>query len=197
MSRADNYSLLLLAGGKSSRMGRNKAELCYKGQTFVENSIAKAEKLGIKKMYLSGYDKERTGLEVVWDIYPEVGPLGGIHACMKKMQTPYCMILPVDVPQIPVELLEKLFTAHELRSKSSGGKELPFLLKHEDFMEPLIGIYPVTMAEFIEGRIKENRLSVFRMIEDWGCECFQTNVPPWQVANINTQDEYEKLIKRV
>ena len=49
----------------------------------------------------------------------------------------------------------------------------------------------------LQKRIQEKQLSVFRMVETWGCECFQTNLPTWQVANINTQEEYEKLIKRV
>ena len=197
MSRADNYSLLLLAGGKSSRMGSNKAELLYKGRTFVENSIDKMERLGIKKIFLSGYERERSDLEVVWDTYREMGPLGGLHACMKRMKTPYCLVLPVDVPQIPVEFLDKLLAAHELECKDPEKKKLPFLLKHEAFMEPLIGIYPVTMVDFIEERMKENRLSVFRMIEAWGCVCFQTDIPAWQVANLNTPEEYEKLLKRV
>lgn len=197
MDRAENYSMLLLAGGKSSRMGRNKAELIYKGRTFVENSIDKAKQLGIQNVFVSGYDKERNDLTIVWDIYPEMGPLGGIHACMSQMTTPYCMILPVDVPQIPVELLEQILEAHEMWLKETENQGLPFLLKHGDFMEPLIGIYPVTMVDFVEQRINEKRLSVFRMIEDWGSECFQTDIPEWQLANINTPEEYEKLLKRV
>jgi len=197
MSRADNYSLLLLAGGKSSRMGSNKAELLYKGRTFVENSIDKMERLGIKKIFLSGYERKRTDLEVVRDIYREMGPLGGLHACMKRMETPYCLVLPVDVPQIPVEFLDKLLAAHELECKDPEKAKLPFLLKHGAFMEPLIGIYPVTMVDFIEERMKAERLSVFRMIEAWGCVCFEADIPAWQVANINTPEEYEKLLKRV
>lgn len=178
-------------------MGSNKAELIFKGKTFVENSIEKAGLLGIKNIFLSGQDKDRADLEVVWDVYKEVGPLGGMHACMRRMETPYCLILPVDVPQIPVEYLETLLSAHELWCKDPGNMNLPFLLKHEEFMEPLIGIYPVMMAAFIEDRIKEKRLSVFRMIEAWGCRCFEADIPAWQIANINTPEEYEKLLNRV
>lgn len=178
-------------------MGSNKAELLYKGRTFVENSIDKMERLGIKKIFLSGYERERTDLEVVWDTYREMGPLGGLHACMKRMKTPYCLVLPVDVPQIPVEFLDKLLAAHELECKDPEKEKVPFLLKYEAFMEPLIGIYPVTMVDFIEERMKEERLSVFRMIEAWGCVCFEADIPAWQVANINTPEEYEKLLKRV
>ena len=197
MNRADTYSLMLLAGGKSSRMGQNKAELFYQGKTFVDYSIEKAEKLGINRIYLSGNQKVKKEVQIIQDIYQEKGPLGGIHACMKEIKTPYCLVLPVDVPQIPIEVLECMLNYHESHGQNAEGKQLPLLLKHETFMEPLIGIYPVTMVDFIEKRILEERLSVFRMIEAWGCESFEAEIQNWQAANINTWDEYENLLKRV
>lgn len=53
--RAELYSLLLLAGGKSSRMGEDKAELLLDGDSFLSCQIKKAEKLGIHKVYVSGH----------------------------------------------------------------------------------------------------------------------------------------------
>ena len=54
-NRSNQYSLLLLAGGKSSRMGKNKAELVYEGKTFANLLAEKAEKLGIKEIFVSGF----------------------------------------------------------------------------------------------------------------------------------------------
>ena len=55
MHRRDRYSLLLLAGGKSARMGTSKAELLYEGKTFLQHMLDKARALGIEKCYISGY----------------------------------------------------------------------------------------------------------------------------------------------
>ena len=195
MNRADNYSLLLLAGGKSSRMGEDKAKLLYNGKTFVECLIEKARQLGITRIYLSGNQEQRECAQVIQDIYPEIGPLGGIHAGLKNLQTPYCLVLPVDVPQIPLEFLEEMLTFHESHDFYNGDREIPFLLEQEGFLEPLIGIYPAGLWEFIEKRIKDGQLSVFRMLKQWGCECYRTEIPKWQLANINTQDEYKKLLE--
>ena len=195
MSRADNYSLLLLAGGKSLRMGTNKAELLYQGKTFVENLIEKAKHLGIENIYLSGYQKERTDVEVVWDIYPEVGPLGGLHAGMKNIKTASFLVLPVDIPQIPVDFLEEMICYHERKLLHSDECNLPLVLEHQGFLEPLIGIYPVDMVDFIEERIKNQYLSVFRMLKEWGCVCFKSNIPEEHVANVNTKEDYERLLK--
>lgn len=195
MSRADKYSLLLLAGGKSKRMGADKAKLLYNGKTFVDNLIDKAECLGITKVYLSGYQEVHEKAISVKDICPGIGPLGGIHAGLKKIETPYCLVLPVDVPQIPLGFLEKMLGDYENGDFEIYGKKIPFLLEQEGFLEPLIGIYPVDLWEFIEEKIKEEQLSVFRMLKQWGCECFRTDVPGWQLANINTQEEYKKLLE--
>ena len=192
MARADNYSLLLLAGGKSSRMGTNKAELLYEGRTFLENLIEKSKTLGIEKIYLSGYQKTGEDIQAVYDIYPEIGPLGGLHAGLMAAKTAYCLVLPVDVPQIPKDFLEELLKFHE---QEVVNKEKPMLAERDGFVEPLIGIYPVSMVSYIEERIAAQRLSVFRMIQEWGCGAFKTDVPEEQLANINTKEDYEKLIK--
>ena len=194
MGRADNYSLLLLAGGKSSRMGTNKAELLYEGRTFVENLIEKAKCLGLQKIYLSGYQNKLENIQVIYDIYPEIGPLGGLHAGLLAVQTPYCLVLPVDIPQIPVGLLEELLDTHEKQTLDCEMEKLPLIVERDGFMEPLIGVYPASMLEFIEDRIKAQRLSVFRMLKEWGSRNFVADIPAWQIANINTKEDYEMLV---
>ncbi len=192
MKKKDTYSLLLLAGGKSSRMGTNKAELIYQGQTFVKTLLSKAKALGIEQIYISGFKED--GITTVWDIYPEQGPIGGIHACMKQVKTPYCIVIPVDVPQIPTKVLEKLIEFHEKNESRAAEHELPVLIKHGERRENLIGIYPVQMADYIEDRIKKGKLSVHGMLDDWGNICFEINIPQWQVENINTREAYEELL---
>ncbi len=196
MIRRDNYSLLLLAGGKSLRMGSDKAELLYEGRTFSENLIRKAKQLGITQVYLSGHKEIDGNVNVVWDIYPEIGPLGGIHAGLHCIQTKYCLILPVDIPQIPVEFLEALLDTHENQVLDSEMEKLPLLVEREGFLEPLIGIYPASMVDYIEERIKAQKLSVFRMLKEWGSKSFAAEIPSWQIANINTKEDYENLINR-
>ena len=185
--------MLLLAGGKSSRMGKNKAQLLYEGRTFVENLMRKAKRLGISQIYLSGYQKEREDVQVVWDVYPEIGPLGGLHAGLSQAETSYCLVLPVVITQIPEDFLEELLKFHE--HDKHGNKHRPLVAERAGFLEPLIGIYPVSMKEFIEERILEKRFSVFRMLKEWGYESYQTDLPEAQIANINTQEDYENLLK--
>lgn len=189
MARQDQYSLLLLAGGKSARMGANKAELRYEDRTFLEHMLDKARQLDIEKFYISGYASEREDVQTVWDQYPDRGPLGGLHACMKVMDTPYCLVLPVDAPKLPQNILEALLQRHEQRTD-----EKVLIWEHGVRQEPLIAIYPVAMVNTIEALIREHSAPVFRCLGTWGYESYRLEMEEEQIININTPQAYKKLL---
>ena len=110
----------------------------------MEHILEKAAQLGIEHCFVSGWESPRADVKTVWDIYPDRGPLGGIHACMKAMTTPYCLILPVDAPKMPVAILEELLSAHEQRSDDKV-----LLWEHGTRQEPLIAVWPTAMADHI------------------------------------------------
>ena len=189
MARQDQYSLLLLAGGKSARMGTSKAELLYEGKTFLQHMLDKAHALGIEKCYISGYTSQQENVQTVWDIYPDRGPLSGIHATMRTMTTPYCLVLPVDAPKLPVEILEGLLQRHEATSNQKV-----LIWEHGVRQEPLIAVYPTAMADAIEDLIRDHAAPVFRAIDTWGFESFRMEMEQEQIININTPELYKKLL---
>ena len=72
-------SMIILAGGASRRMGRDKSDLMIDGKTFLEMQIEKGEKLGISDIILSGYHGDKKyKYPVVTDRIPGKGPLGGL-----------------------------------------------------------------------------------------------------------------------
>lgn len=190
---AKEYSLLLLAGGKSSRMGQDKGDLIYKGKSFVDTLLEKGQQMGISKIFLSGHECSRSDVSIVQDEYKECGPLGGLQACMKVMDTSYCLVLPVDVPQIPVNVLKALLDAHR-RMREQGAEENILIVKHGDHEEPLIGIYAVDLMERIEEEIKAGRYAVFRLIKKIGYQVIEIDIEDWKIDNINTPQSYERLL---
>ena len=189
MQRKDQYSLLLLAGGKSARMGTNKAELLYEGKTFLEHMLDKARKLGIQKFYISGYDSPREDVCTVWDLYENRGPLGGLHASMKAMDTPYCLVLPVDAPKLPLHILEALLKRHEARTGESV-----LIWEHGVRQEPLIAVYPAAMADTIEELIRERSAPVFRALDAWGYTRYRLEMEEEEIINVNTPEAYRRLL---
>lgn len=189
MLRREQYSLLLLAGGKSARMGTNKAELLYEGKTFLEHMLDKARQLGIEKFYISGYESSREDVLTVWDHYADRGPLGGLHASMNVMDTPYCLVLPVDAPKLPQNILEALLKRHEERTN-----EQVLIWEHGVRQEPLIAVYPVAMADTIEELIREHSAPVFRALDTWGYTRYRIEMEKEQIININTPEAYKHLL---
>ena len=100
-----DVSFILLAGGHSSRMGRDKAQLCWQGKTFLQHQAEKAQALGVGEILVSGYRGGGCPWRVVPDVYPERGPLGGLHACFQAAAHPLCLVLSVDVPLVSAEIL--------------------------------------------------------------------------------------------
>ena len=75
-------SAAVLAGGKSSRMGRDKAALPFGGGTLLTYQARKLRALGVKELLLSGAAEAVPGARLVPDLLPGRGPLGGLHACL-------------------------------------------------------------------------------------------------------------------
>ena len=195
--KKDLYSLLLLAGGKSSRMGRDKAELLLGEKSFLECILEKAEMLGIRKKYLSGHGWEGKDVRTVPDRYRERGPLGGMHACFSVMDTPYALVLPVDVPQISISVLQTLLDAHgRLLNKNHQEYVRPLLLSHGERTEPLIGIYPAMLERKIGAIIEKKPAPVFRLLDETGYDICRVSAREWELGNINTPKDYEMLLEQ-
>lgn len=189
MARADRYSLLLLAGGRSSRMGKNKAELLYNGKPFWAHMVDKVRPLGITRCLLSGYDTGLPQIRTVWDRLENRGPLGGLHAGLSAAQTPYCLVLPVDAPLLPAAVPQALLRAHEGRQD-----EAVLIWEHGDRPEPIIAVYPTAMAGEIEALIREKSAPVFRALDRWGYRSLRLEPEEDLPLNINTPELYGRLL---
>jgi molybdenum cofactor guanylyltransferase len=122
---------LILAGGLSTRMGTDKAQLYRNQQTMLEYSQSLLQILGLDVL-ISGGDK---GLP---DIVPQAGPLGGIHTVIKQYQLEggALLILPVDMPLLTPYMLQKLESVGEESSIAVCYKDcyLPLYLPVNDVL---------------------------------------------------------------
>ncbi|MDO4268586.1 MAG: molybdopterin-guanine dinucleotide biosynthesis protein B [Eubacteriales bacterium] len=179
-------SMAVLAGGLSSRMGQDKAGLQYKGQSFLQCQTEKGQRLGIGDILVSGY-RGQCGWNVVQDHFREKGPLGGLEAVLREAVHDYVLVLPVDVPQLPLSALRTLVRAGRRTSAPA------VVLSHGGRTEPLIGIYRAKLAELAKKRLSEGRGSVFAFLKEAGCQVCETGEPEEFFRNINTPEAYEAL----
>ncbi|MEO8071960.1 MAG: molybdenum cofactor guanylyltransferase [Acidobacteriota bacterium] len=109
-----DFTGYILAGGKSSRMGRDKAFLKIVERTFIENAVeilkANCEqvKIVLNKSQKHFIEKLPAEIPHIFDIYENRGAPGGIHAALKDCETEFAIILAVDLPRVNGEAIEKL-----------------------------------------------------------------------------------------
>lgn len=187
------YTAVILAGGKSSRMGDNKAFLKWNGSTFLQHSMFRMKQLGIEKILVSGNFDDTDGIRFIKDVYPDRGPLGGMHACIKQAETSYCFVVPVDAPNIPLFVMEELILYHQQLVNEYPDRNPVVLWEHGDRKEPLIGIYPVEIADGIGQLIADAPAPVFRMLDRWEYICHRIEISKDMIVNINTRENYKEL----
>lgn len=95
----------ILAGGRSSRMGQDKALISLAGRPLIEHAVIKLRRLCADVYILSNDPALATFAPTVPDIHPNCGPLGGIEAALAHTSHNWNLFLPVDMPLLPTRLL--------------------------------------------------------------------------------------------
>src|SRR5690625_331533 len=97
---------IVLAGGRSSRMGRDKALLRWRGQTLLDHQLETLRLSGVDQTCVSGRRPEHNGIA---DPQPGAGPLGGLAGVAAFIQEDVnLLVVPVDMPLLSPELLRRL-----------------------------------------------------------------------------------------
>jgi molybdopterin-guanine dinucleotide biosynthesis protein A len=186
-----DVTAFILAGGKSSRMGTEKAFLELDGRLLIDRMIGIAKSVS-EAMRIVG-PKQKFGAfgQIVTDIYPDRGPLGGIHAALTMSPTEYNLMLAVDMPFVESKLLKYLLAeAHKTPAlvvvpRVGGG------------YQPLCAVYRKAFAEVAEKALSrgDNKIDklfepgITRVIDE--AEFAQLGLPPTMFQNLNTREEYE------
>lgn len=108
-AKKHSIAAVVLAGGRSSRMGKNKALLTYYNKNLIDYIIDVLKQTGLTHCYISGnlrgYDSVRDSED-----YADTGPLGGIRTMMHYFKGKYSELLfvPVDLPLLTSACIHKL-----------------------------------------------------------------------------------------
>ena len=140
-----DFTGYILAGGKSTRMGRDKAFLKIGEKTFIENAVeilkpsCEQVKFVLNKSQKHFIEKLPAEIPNIFDIYENRGAPGGIHAAVKDCETEFAVILAVDLPSVNKEVIEKLCSiAVDLTDFSAIVPRQP-----DGKLQPLCAVYNV------------------------------------------------------
>lgn len=186
------FSAVLLAGGKSSRMGRDKAGLELEGVPLWRRQWETLCRTGAAEVFVAGRADQFPGdIEVVEDDEPEGGPLTGLIVALRRASHPWLLVLAVDLPAMTPEYLARL-----LAGVRPGQGVMP---RREGRFEPLAAVYPREALGAAERCQRENRRALQclagRLFEDKAL--VPVNVLPADeplFVNLNTPREWEDFL---
>lgn len=142
----NDFSGFVLAGGKSSRMKTDKAFLEIDGETFLARAVKTLSKtcensveIVLNQSQTHFIAKFPAGVSYVFDIYENLGALGGIHAALKNCPREYAFVLACDMPFVTEKAVANLArTALE-----SAGKSAIIPKDSDGKIQPLAAVYKV------------------------------------------------------
>ena len=157
-----NFSAVILAGGKSSRMGCDKAFLEVAGETLLARQIRLAQTVGATEVFISGrggVDYSLFSGRVLLDELSEVGPLAGIERALAAMDSSLLLVLAVDLPEISADFLRELAT--------HCTDQLGAIPRVDGRVEPLVAYYPRAAHALAVSRLNQKLLA----IKDFAAAC--------------------------
>jgi len=177
----------VLAGGGSTRMGRNKALLPFHGMTLVEH-IAGIVREAAGSVTLIGDPGQlgHLGLPVIPDQIAGRGPAGGIETALTITSTDWNLIAGCDMPGLTRGILLRLLgraaltTSRCVAAAASDGEP-----------EPLCAVYHRRCLPVVGRAIRENRLKMKDLLAELGAELMP--VDPAAIANANTPGEWAEF----
>ena len=182
-------AVLILAGGRSTRMGTDKAKLEVDGKTMLQRAVDFwKDAMPGAKLYVSvgqqeHFDTLPEGVTPICDLTPDLGPLGGLQAAFRETGEELLCLSAVDMPLLKKEALETL-------QKKRHGCEDICVFEKDGRPEPLFGFYRSTVLPKIDEMLSAGNHRMMDLIE--GCYTTKVKLPniDW-VANVNTPEELE------
>lgn len=168
--------ICLLAGGLSTRMGRDKARLRLGRRTLLGHVRAAARQTGLPVRVIRR------------DLVPRCGPLGGIYTALKTSRTDTVLFLACDMPFVSAALLGRL-RHRAARSKavftgSSDRAGFPFLLRR-------------TTLSVVEGQLAAQKFSIQSLAQKLRAITLRPPGGPAELLNINTPADWRSARQRL
>lgn|GEM_PF-6578268 len=163
------WTLAILVGGRSERMGQDKASLAFRGEPLLPSLVARVDAAEVLLVARPGQDVAAPGARVVEDHRPGHAAMGGVHAALCEARHPL-VVIPCDLPLVNGALLRWL---------AMGLAQADLVLPTHEVPQPLHAAYGPACLPALEAALDAGRLSLRRgwfdalrvtrpTVDDWG-----------------------------
>lgn len=155
----DFLTAFVLAGGKSTRMGSDKAFVVLEGRTLLDRALVSARAVSADVRVVGETAKFARFAPVVEDVFRGCGPLGGIHAALLASRTELNLMLAVDVPFASAALLEFLV------GRARNSEALVTVARAGGRLQPLCAVYRRQFVGLAEKALRAGRYKIDALFE--------------------------------
>lgn len=195
MDNATTFGAIVLAGGRSTRLGRDKASEMLLGRTLLQHVIDRVAPLVTEVIVVRAPGQSLPDIaaaapvRIVDDAYPGTGPLGGICTGLAAASAARCLAVACDMPLLSQTLLREL-----LRRSAECDVVMPVL----EYPEPLHAIYARTCIEPMRARLDAGQLKITGFLgavhvcymREAECRAFDPDLLSF--VNTNTEEELSR-----
>lgn len=160
MNHPSDLAAFILAGGKSTRMGTDKAFVTFDGCTLLARALELARSVTPDVRLVGDPSKFASSAAVVEDMFPGCGPLGGIHAALRASSAELNLIIAVDIPFLSTDLLCYLV---ERARNSPAAVTVP---RFGRGLQPLCAVYRRAFAESAERALTQGHYKIDALFMD-------------------------------
>lgn len=154
------FTGVVLAGGRSTRMGRDKALLTLpNGRTLLQQAVATLRETGAAEILVSVGNGKTYGLpdaREILDVQDSCGPMGGLHTSLSAAQEQRCVVLAVDLPAMTPKYLRGLLS----QTQAARGV-VPVI---NGSFEPLVAVYPKEALAEVQRALEAGDYSLQKLI---------------------------------
>jgi molybdopterin-guanine dinucleotide biosynthesis protein A len=180
-------SILLLAGGRGQRMGgQDKGLLDWHGKPLIAHLHRLVRPLTDDLIISCNRNQAQYAAyadQLVGDDSPDFpGPLAGIRAGLAAARHEHLLVLPCDVPQINGQLLS------ELRETIRRDPQVPWMIRHGDFWEPLLCVIPTRLRTQVDSAWQAGQRSPRQVFVQLGAKALDCPADDPRLANLNTPE---------
>jgi len=177
---------VILAGGRSRRMGRDKALLVCNGKTLLQRAWETATALPYPVILSTAPGRSYplpASVTVAEDLYPGYGPLGAMASVMQQYAYDRYLFIPVDMPRLNSAVLQPL-----LEPETEG----MVIARAGERLYPVPAVLHATTTSVLLHQIQEKNLRLRHLID-----LIPTKIIPFEeglpyFANINTPDDLKR-----
>jgi molybdopterin-guanine dinucleotide biosynthesis protein A len=187
----------ILAGGKSSRMGSDKAFLELGGETFLARAFKVLESVCERRVKVvlnqnQTHFVDKIDVPYIFDVYANRGAAGGIHAALKDSKTEQTIILACDLPFVEKESIKTLVETAQTTPETVAAV-VP--RQHDGRVQPLCAVYRTKICLPVVERLLEQETSVSMNDFLSRIETLYTEIerPEKLFFNVNRPEDFQKI----